>query len=183
MADTAAPPSECDKCSLPLRWGRLRTRPLRTLGQPAGRSTLSFWIAPIGSLTTNFTEALGDPQRPKDPTRPWLRLFQLSYGFPWRLPWRHVPVACAACSQEVTFGVWTIPRYDIRAHSMVCLACGQTTVEHVYPGHGQSGTPVTGREWAPPCVAVARLRRAIFTQSPIWAPPPRRISPEEDDND
>jgi hypothetical protein len=127
-----------------------------------------------------LTAALGDPQRPKEATRPWLRLFQLSSGFPWRLPWRHVAVSCAVCTQEVTFGVWTIPRYDIRAHSMICLACGHTTVEHVYPGLGQSETPITGWEWTPPCVAVARLRRAVFTQSALWTPPPLRGSSGEE---
>jgi len=130
-----------------------------------------------------LTAALADPGGIRQPTPPWLRLFQLSSGHPWRLPWRHVAVSCEACSQQVTFAVWTFPRFDIRAYSTVCLACGETSVEQVYPGLAQSETAVSGCEWMPPCVAVARLRRAVFTNSPVWPQPPLVRPPSADDDD
>ena len=33
---------------------------------------------------------------------------------------------------------------------------------------GAGETPVTGGRWSPPCVAVARLRRAVFGALPLW---------------
>ena len=37
---------------------------------------------------------------------PWIRVFQVTMGYPFWLPWRHVPRRCR-CGQAVTFGVWT----------------------------------------------------------------------------
>ena len=31
--------------------------------------------------------------------------------------------------------------------------------------------PVSGKEWCPPCVTVARLRRAVFSPPPGWEAP------------
>jgi hypothetical protein len=113
--------------------------------------------------------------RPRDPLRaallsapaatattpPWIRLFQLSSRHPWWLPWRHVARACP-CGQRVTFAVWTLPAPGRRAYSALCLACGRATSEYVRADAELREAPITGTEWSPPCVAVARLRRAVF---------------------
>jgi hypothetical protein len=48
------------------------------------------------------------------------------------------------------------------------LACGQATVEYIPYGCRVRETPVTGNEWVPACIAVARLRRAVFGAPPFW---------------
>jgi hypothetical protein len=112
--------------------------------------------------------ALAEPGRLKEPTPPWLRVFQLSSGFPWWLRWRHIPVECQSCAQCVTFAVWTHARPGVQALSTLCLQCGFSTVEHVYPGRDAHETPVAGDQWSPPCVAVARLRTAVFGAPHFW---------------
>ena len=50
------------------------------------------------------------------------------------------------------------------AYSALCLACGHATSEYLLPRDGRMlEPPVHGGEWSPPCVAVARLRRAVFS--------------------
>jgi hypothetical protein len=49
------------------------------------------------------------------------------------------------------------------AYSALCLACGRATSEYLWPRGGvMREAPVSGSE-SPPCVAVARLRRAVFS--------------------
>ena len=62
----------------------------------------------------------------------------------------------------MTFAVWTSPAPGRRAYSELCLACGRATSEYLRAGAGLREAPVSGSEWSPPCVAVARLRRAVF---------------------
>jgi hypothetical protein len=81
---------------------------------------------------------------------------------------RHRP--CDGCAQVTTFSVWSVPRPWLRAYSTVCLACGYTTVEHVHHDSTLHETPVAGKEWTPPCVAVARLREALFSRGPFVPP-------------
>ena len=95
---------------------------------------------------------------------PWIRVFQLTSGYPWWLPWRHVPGRCPGCRQNVTFAVWTRLTADRDAYSALCLACGLATSEYVRSrGRRLSESPVSGSDWTPACVAVARLRRAVFS--------------------
>lgn len=55
---------------------------------------------------------------------------------------------------------------------------------YVYTDGGKQETPVAGGDWSPPCVAVARLRRAIFDQQQIWIPPaPAPAAPADDDDE
>jgi hypothetical protein len=42
-----------------------------------------------------ISAAFGPAHAPDRPPR--IRLFQLTSGYPWWLPWRHVPDACAGC--------------------------------------------------------------------------------------
>jgi hypothetical protein len=103
---------------------------------------------------------------------PWIRVFQLTCGYPWWRPWRHVPGGCPGCRQDVTFAVWTMLPGDRRAHSTLCLACGHATSEYVWVANrGMSEAPLSGSEWSPPCVAVARLRRLVFCPPPGWLRP------------
>lgn len=119
----------------------------------------------------------------QEPTPPWLRLFQLSSGYPWWLRWRHAPVPCDQCGQRVAFAVWTRPRFNVHSHNLLCVACGYTRVSYVYQDGGKRETPVSGSEWGPACVAVARLRRAIFDQQHVWAPPAPPTLPDDDEED
>jgi hypothetical protein len=90
---------------------------------------------------------------PAESAPPWIRLFQLSSGYPWWLPWRYVARACAGCAQRATFAVWTTPARDRRAYSALCLACGRATSEYVRADAELREAPVSGSEWSPPCVA------------------------------
>ncbi|MGZ4391278.1 MAG: hypothetical protein ACXVRK_03995, partial [Gaiellaceae bacterium] len=85
----------------------------------------------------------------------------------WWLPWRHLLRACPGCRQRVTFAVWTRLAGGRSAYSALCLACGHATSEYLGPSGGRMReAPVSGRDWSPPCVAVARLRRAVFSPPP-----------------
>lgn len=84
----------------------------------------------------------------------------------------------------MAFAAWTRPRFNIYSHNILCLACGYTQVGYVYTDGGKHETPVAGADWSPPCVAVARLRRAIFDQQQIWVPPaPAPAAPADDDDE
>jgi hypothetical protein len=158
--------TNCGACELPLRWEPIEDR-------RGGER----WLA-VCSCGMPWVFFPGRPGlRPRDPLRaallseaapaespPWIRLFQLSSRHPWWLPWRHVARACA-CGQRVTFAVWTSPDPGRRAHSALCLACGRATSEYVRTDGESREAPVSGGEWSPPCVAVARLRRAVFYDS------------------
>jgi hypothetical protein len=160
-------PTNCRECELPLRWEQIEDR----LGD--GERWLA--ICACGMPWASFPGRPG--YRPRDPLQaallgteaprptaasPWIRLFQLSSGYPWWIPWRYSTRACARCAQRVTFAVWTSPAPDLRAYSALCLACGQATSEYLRTDAELREAPVSGIEWSPPCVAVARLRRAVF---------------------
>ena len=64
----------------------------------------------------------------------------------------------------MTFAVWTRLPGGRSAYSELCLARGHATSEYLWPmDGGMREAPVSGGEWSPPCVAVARLRRAVFS--------------------
>lgn len=64
----------------------------------------------------------------------------------------------------MTFAVWTRPARDRAAYSALCLACHPATSEYrrTTDNRMREG-PVSGNVWSPACVAVARLRRAVFS--------------------
>jgi hypothetical protein len=158
----SAPPS-CGGCGLPLRWERVagvgqeRWLAVCVCGMPR-----AFLPGRPGYVSDDpLAEALGG-RASAGVSPPWIRLFQLTSGYPWWLPWRHLARACPGCRQRVTFAVWTRPRRDRWAYSTLCLACGRAASEYVSPtDRGMSEAPLCGTEWSPPCVAVARLRRAV----------------------
>ena len=123
-----------------------------------------FPLRPADEPADPIAAAFGPARAPGRP--PWIRVFQLTSGYPWWLPWRHLPRACPGCRQRVTFAVWTRLDGGRSAYSKLCLACGRATSEYLWPRNGMREAPVSGGDWSPPCVAVARLRRAVF------APPP-----------
>ncbi|MGZ4414224.1 MAG: hypothetical protein ACXVRZ_07630 [Gaiellaceae bacterium] len=150
-----------------MRWARIS----------GGRSGCWFAICPCGMPAVHFplrpehepadpvSAALGPAHAPLRP--PWIRVFQLTSGYPWWLPWRHLLRACPGCRQRVTFAVWTRLAGGRSAYSALCLACGHATSEYLGPSGGRMReAPVSGRDWSPPCVAVARLRRAVFSPPP-----------------
>jgi hypothetical protein len=156
----------CGKCELPLRWEQIEDR--RGRGErwlaicACGMPWVFFPGRPDYEPENPLGAALLAAAAPAGPSPPWIRLFQLSSGHPWWLPWRHVSVACAGCRQRVTFAVWTHLPPERWARSALCLACGRATSENVRTDSELREAPVSGSEWSPPCVAVARLRRAVF---------------------
>jgi hypothetical protein len=127
-------------------------------GRPAAR----FPRRPDYEPDDPIAAAFGPARAPDLP--PWIRVFQMTSGYPWWLPWRHVPGPCPSCQQRVTFAVWTRLAGGRPAYSELCLACGRAKSEYLWPRGGvMREAPVHGRDWSPPCVAVARLRRAIFS--------------------
>jgi hypothetical protein len=163
QASTA--PTNCAECQLPLRWEPIedsRGGTERWVAVCACGMPWVFFPGRAGHHPADpLREALLSDVAPDGPTPAWIRLFQLSSRHPWWLPWRHVARSCA-CGQRVTFAVWTMPAPDRRAYSQLCLACGRATCEHLRAGTELREAPVSGGEWSPPCVAVARLRRAVF---------------------
>jgi hypothetical protein len=165
MRQAAVPPSHCGECELPLRWERIvDERGERWLALCAcGMPWAFFPRRPDYRAEDPLREALGVARVTYGTSPPWIRLFQLTSGYPWWLPWRHVLRRCPSCDQCVTFGVWTRPRRDRCAYSSLCLACGRATSEYISAtNRGMSEAPVAGNEWSPACIAVARLRRAVF---------------------
>ena len=162
---------QCGECEGPLRWEHTADHPdERWLAICACGIPWAFFPGRPGHRPEDpLAAALGRAQGSSGTSPPWIRLFQLTSGYPWWLPWRHVESGCTRCGQDVTFAVWTGLSSDRRAYSALCLACGQATSEYLRTanGHMREG-PVTGNEWNPACVAVARLRRAVFSASPGW---------------
>jgi hypothetical protein len=109
-----------------------------------------------------------EPKHRESP--PWLRVHRISSRPPWSRDWQHFGIACERCDSVAVFGVCTFPRPGVRAFSQLCLGCGRATVAHDRFGGAQE-IPVTGETWSPPCVAVARLRRAVFAIPGRFNPP------------
>ena len=164
--ELANPPSCCGVCEMDLEWEQVGAgRGERWLAVCGCGMPWAFFPTRPGHQPDDPLRAglLGRGARAKAADSPvWIRVFQITSRHPWWLPWRHVARGCAGCGQRVTFAVWTRPAAGQRARSLICLACGQATSEYLYAGGRVSEAPVSGNEWSPPCVAVARLRRAVF---------------------
>ena len=166
MTKPASPPPSCRECGLALRWEQIAgDAPERWLAVCACGMPWAFFPGrPDHPPDDALAAALGVGHRSAGGSPPWIRLFQLSSGYPWWLPWRHVARGCPGCAQRVTFAVWTRVTADRDAYSALCLACGLATSEYVRSrGRRLSESPVSGSDWTPACVAVARLRRAVFS--------------------
>jgi hypothetical protein len=167
------PPSCCGVCEMDLEWEQVEAeRGERWLAVcDCGIPWAFFPARPEYQPQDPLRAALlgQGPRAPAAGSPPWIRVFQLTSRHPWWLAWRHIARGCAGCDQRVSFAVWTRPAPRQRAFSTLCLGCGQATSEYLYAGGRVSETPVSGNEWSPPCVAVARLRRAVFYRhQPTW---------------
>jgi hypothetical protein len=166
----ASPPPSCGGCGLALRWEQIAgDAPERWLAICSCGMPWAFLPGrPDHAPDDALTAALGVGRRRAGGSPPWIRVFQLSSGYPWWLHWRHVARGCPGCAQRVRFAVWTRPRRDRCAYLTLCLACGRATSEYVCTtNRDMSEAPLSGSQWSPPCVAVARLRRAVFAAP--WA--------------
>jgi hypothetical protein len=146
--------TNCGECGLPLRWEQIEDG--RGLGErwlsicACGMPCVFFPGRPDYQPENPLGAALLATAAPTQPSPPWIRLFQLTSGYPWWLPWRHVARACARCGQRVTFAVWTRQAPDRHAYSALCLACGRATSEYVRTDVELREVPVSGNEWSPP---------------------------------
>ena len=160
----------CGQCERPLHWEQIADERDSDERWLAICACGMLWVFFLGRPDYNPQDRLGAAllaaAARAEPSPPWIRLFQLSSGHPWWLPWRHVPGACGRCGQRVRFAVWTSPAPRRRAYSALCLACGRVTSEYVRTDAELREVPISGNEWSPPCVAVARLRRAVFSATP-----------------
>jgi len=103
---------------------------------------------------------LGRPIFPPSP--PWVRLFLASAEGPNPVRWRYCHGPCPPCGAPACFGMQSCPRPAVFAICTLCLACGHATASYSKPARGLVEASVEGREWAPPCPAVQRLRDCLL---------------------
>jgi len=102
------------------------------------------------------------PGRPIFPASPpWVRVFLASVEGPNPVRWRFCHEACRACSASAGFGFQACPRAGVFAICTLCVACGNAGAFYSKIGRTAFEVPVAGRTWAPPCVAVQRLRDCL----------------------
>lgn len=173
------PRAACDKCGGSLRWERIEHGGNeRWLGLcECGLATAFIPERPNWKPTDPLRAALVAESELPEPSPPWIRLYSITSGPPWLLPWAHSGRACDGCAGLAVFGVWTVPRSGIRADSELCLGCGRASVVYLRGGSDQEMV-VTGDQWTPACVAVARLRKAVFVLPPFRQRPIPDVSDE-----
>ena len=102
------------------------------------------------------------PGRPiYPPSPPWIRLFLASLEGANPVRWRYCHGACPHCGAAASFGLQACPRPGVFAVASVCLSCGRVAATYSKPARGLMEAQVDGREWAPPCPAVQRLRDCL----------------------
>lgn len=109
---------------------------------------------------------LGPGKSPRPQSPPWIRLFRITGNDPWNVNWIYCPLPCDGCGAYVTFQAQAYPRPQVVARCLLCLGCGQASVEYFRPNTSLYEAPVIGGVWSPPCPAVLRLRDAMFR--PYW---------------
>lgn len=102
------------------------------------------------------------PGRPVfPPSPPWVRLFLASIEGHDPVRWRFSHAPCRGCGANASFGFQACPRAGVFAICTLCLACGYASACHSKIGAATIEASVGGRAWAPPCVAVQRLRDCL----------------------
>jgi hypothetical protein len=102
------------------------------------------------------------PGRPIFPASPpWVRVFLASVEGPNPVRWRFCHEPCRGCDASASFGFQACPRDDVFALCTLCFVCGNATACYSRPRRAVFEGPVVGRTWAPPCVAVQRLRDCL----------------------
>lgn len=111
-------------------------------------------------------------------TPPWVRLFLSSVQEPYWTGWRYLPDPCVSCGAVVIFGTQGWPRPGVNGRYLVCLNCGQVTVNYTTLWNGHSET-TSGTDWTPACPAVQRLHDCIYRAQPLPVTDERQ-SPSDD---
>jgi hypothetical protein len=111
-------------------------------------------------LTAFLGHADPSPSRP-----PWVRAFRASAGWPWHARWSHRRQPCVRCSAPTVLTLEHPPADFTGVRGALCLACGEVRAAYLKGGFAAGGW-LAGHEWAPPCPAVIRLRRALFAPFP-----------------
>lgn len=172
------PNAGCETCGGWLKWNCITDEGYeRWLGTctECGRMRAFFPDDPQRRFDDPLTAFLGDPDL--TPSRPpWMRAFRASVGWPWLARWSHHRPACDHCSAPTLVTLEHPPSAFTGVRATLCLACGEVRSASVR-GDSLAGWLV-GHQWTPPCPAVIRLRRALFTPlpQPYWA----RFYGEED---
>ena len=166
----ASSPRECERCGGSIAWEALREgQDERWLGLCDECGWMTVFLPGQPQCTPRdplrvFLLGTGTSSRPE--SRPWIRLFRMTGRPPWNVDWHHCPLPCGGCGSQVVFQVHGYPRPHVIARSLLCLACGHASVEHIRPGTTLREMPAVGDVWSPPCPAVARLRDALLR--PFW---------------
>jgi hypothetical protein len=104
MTHPAFPPLSCRECDLPLRWEQIADqRGDRWFAICACAMPWAFLpVRPRYEPENPLAEALGQADMTSGTSPPWIRVFQLTSGYPWWLPWRRVGRT----------GVWEVRRFE-----------------------------------------------------------------------
>jgi hypothetical protein len=122
-----------------------------------------------------LTSFLAPSAQPDAVTPAWIRFCRLSHQRPWRVHWSHAG-ACTSCTAAVVFE--TSEGYpSVTCTYRLCINCGDTSAIYVRPLTGRTIGHLSGNEWAPPCPAVVKLRRAVFNPQK-WFMVERRVDLE-----
>jgi hypothetical protein len=85
-------PTHCGECGLPLRWEQIESSVGRAERWLAICACGMPWVflpeRPDYEPEDRLAEALLTSSARAEPSSPWIRLYQLSSGYPWWLPWR-----------------------------------------------------------------------------------------------
>jgi hypothetical protein len=165
LTDLANP--GCEVCGGWLKWDCITDEEgERWLGVCADCGRMRAFLAdePHRQIDDPLTDFLGEPDL--TPSRPpWVRAFRASGGWPWLARWSHARPPCDRCSAPTVLTLEYPPSGFTGVCGKLCLACGEVRAGYVKGGVSPVGWLV-GHQWTPPCPAVIRLRRALFTLVP-----------------
>jgi hypothetical protein len=157
----------CEACGGELKWHRITDEEgERWLGVCIEYGRMYAFCAdePGRQIDDPLTAFLGEPDL--TPSRPaWVRAFRASGGWPWLARWSHHRPPCHRCSAPTVLTLEHPPSAFTGVSATLCLACGEVRSGYVKGAVSAVGWLV-GHHWTPPCPAVIRLRRALFTPVP-----------------
>ncbi len=154
----------CRSCGRPAKWESITDHLGELWLAVCGCGRLDLFLPDYPQFDTDdpLGVYLNGPGRHILPaTPPWIRLFQRSVEEPICANWRYLPDPCVACAASVIFGTQAWPHPGVNGRYLLCLNCGQVTVNYTNIWQNRSET-TSGAEWAPPCPAVQRLRGCVY---------------------
>jgi hypothetical protein len=157
----------CETCGECLKWQRFTDEETeRWLGICSGCGAMRGFLPdePTHEIDDPLTTFLGQPD-PSPSRPPWIRAFRASAGWPWNARWSHRRQPCGRCSAPVVLTLEHPPSAFTGVRAALCLGCGEVRSAYLKGGVSANGWLV-GHGWTPPCPAVIRLRRALFTPMP-----------------